>query len=140
MSLAYCITPFLTWLITGITKFIINSCKSGQFAFDLIGYGGFPSNHSAIVSSMVTLIAIQEGINNPALGAAMTLAFIVMLDANSLRRKIGEQAGTINKIARDHNIKIKPLREHLGHSVIEILAGIMVGVTTAWFVHVMLAI
>ena len=56
MDLSYALTPFLAWLVAGVSKFIINSIKAKQLAFGLIGYGGLPSNHSAIVSSMATLI------------------------------------------------------------------------------------
>jgi hypothetical protein len=56
-----------------------------------VGNGGFPSNHSAVVSSMATLIALREGIGHPAFGVAVTLAFIVMIDANSLRQHVGRR-------------------------------------------------
>jgi len=81
-----------------VSKFIINSIKAKQFAFDLIGYGGLPSNHNAIVSSMAALIALKEGIGHPAFGVAVTLAFIVMLDAKSLWRQVGKHAVVINKL------------------------------------------
>ena len=57
---SYLITPFLAWLVAGCLKFLINSIKAKQLAFGLIGYGGLPSNHSAIVSSMAALIAFKE--------------------------------------------------------------------------------
>jgi acid phosphatase family membrane protein YuiD len=95
---SYVLTPFLAWLVAGILKFLINSFKARRLAFDLIGYGGLPSNHSAIVSSMATLIALKEGINTPAFGVAIALAFIVILDASSLRRQVGKHAAAINKL------------------------------------------
>ena len=88
MDFSYALTPFLAWLVAGVSKFVINSIKAKQLAFGLIGYGGLPSNHSAIVSSMAALIALKEGVGHPAFGVAITLAFIVMLDANSLRRQV----------------------------------------------------
>ena len=99
MDASYALTPLLAWLVAGVTKFILNSIKARQWAFGLIGYGGLPSNHSAIVSSMAALIALKEGIGHPAFGVAITLAFIVMLDANSLRRQVGKHAEAINKLA-----------------------------------------
>lgn len=130
MDFSYALTPLLAWLIAGISKFIINSVKTRQLAFSLIGYGGLPSNHSAIVSSMTALIAFKEGIRHPAFGVALTLAFIVMLDANSLRRQVGKHAAAINKLAAaaaDH----QPLRERMGHTRLEIAAGIVVGIAVA---------
>ncbi|AVK08387.1 MULTISPECIES: divergent PAP2 family protein [Pseudomonas aeruginosa group] len=133
---SYLITPFLAWLVAGSCKFVINSLKAGKPAFGLIGYGGLPSNHSAIVGSMAALIALREGIGHPAFGVAVTLAFIVVLDANSLRRQIGLQARAINEL-RDSREK-GALRERMGHSRTEILAGLLVGSLVAWLVVLVL--
>ena len=127
----YLITPFAAWLVAGITKFIVNSIKAKQLAFGLIGYGGLPSNHSAIVSSMVFLIAFKEGIASPAFGVAITLAFIVLLDANSLRQQVGKHAKAINLLNKTNSTE-KPLRERMGHTRVEILAGIIVGGLVAY--------
>ena len=133
----YLLTPFLAWLFTGILKFLVNSFKARRFAFDLIGYGGFPSNHSAIVSSMVALIALKEGINSAPFGVAVTLAFIVILDASSLRRQVGKHATDINKLNFSSGTNSVVLRERMGHSRMEIFAGmvvgLMVGTSTALF-------
>ena len=138
MDLSYALTPFLAWLIAGVSKFITNSIKAKQLAFGLIGYGGLPSNHSAIVSSMAALIALKEGIGHPAFGVAVTLAFIVMLDANSLRRQVGKHAEAINKLvagASEH----QALRERMGHTRLEIVAGIAVGIAVAAAVNTILS-
>lgn len=130
MDYSYALTPFLAWLVAGILKFMINSIKAKQLAFGLIGYGGLPSNHSAIVSSMAALIAFKENIGHPAFGVAISLAFIVMLDANSLRRQVGKHAVAINRLAsstKDH----VTLRERMGHTRIEIATGILVGIGVA---------
>lgn len=133
---AYLITPILAWLVAGVLKFLVNSIRVRRFAFDLIGYGGFPSNHSAIVSSMAALIAFKDGINSPAFGVAITLAFIVILDASSLRRQVGKQAAEINKLNHISNVNSVPLRERMGHSRIEILAGILVGIAVGYFASI----
>ncbi|MBY4595925.1 divergent PAP2 family protein [bacterium BD-1] len=134
MDYSYALTPFLTWLVAGLLKFLVNSIKSDRL---LVGYGGLPSNHSAMVTSMAMLIALKEGIGHPAFGVALTLAFIVMLDAYSLRRQVGKHAVAINKMAvssADH----QALRERMGHTGLEILAGVVVGVTVAAAVNAIL--
>lgn len=130
---SYLITPFLAWLVAGCLKFLINSIKAKQLAFGLIGYGGMPSNHSAIVSSMVALIGFKEGVGVPAFGVALTLAFIVMLDANSLRRAVGKHAVEINKLAKN-DPEYQLLRERMGHTKFEILGGVAVGFLVGYFV------
>lgn len=129
---SYLLTPFLAWLIAGVLKFLINSFKAHRLAFDLIGYGGLPSNHSAIVSSMATLIALKEGINSSAFGVAIALAFIVILDASSLRKQVGKHAAAINKFNSLTTNSPLLLRERMGHTRIEILAGVITGSAVAY--------
>ena len=138
MDFSYALTPFLAWLVAGVLKFIINSIKARQFAFGLIGYGGLPSNHSAIVSSMAALIALKEGIGHPAFGVAITVAFIVMLDAHSLRGQVGKHAELINQLSAG-TFNHLSLRERMGHTRLEIAAGIAVGIAVAAAVNIILA-
>ncbi|MGE8319656.1 MAG: divergent PAP2 family protein [Comamonas sp.] len=133
MDLSYLLTPFLAWLAAGSLKFAINSLRAGQPAFGLIGYGGMPSNHSAIVSSMAVLIGLKHGISHPAFGVAVALAFVVILDAASLRRQVGRHAAAINRLNHGHG-DAPPLRERMGHTRWEILGGIATGALVAWLV------
>ena len=132
MDISYVVTPFVAWLLAGSLKFLINSLKLKQWAWDKIGYGGLPSNHSAIVSSAAALIAFKEGYHHPAFVVAVSLAFIVLLDANSLRRQIGQHAQEINKLSEN---KDNILRERLGHSKLELIAGVAVGILAAWVIN-----
>ena len=83
------------------------------------------------------LIALREGMGHPAFGVAVTLAFIVMLDASSLRRQVGRQAEAINALARrqGHDAQDTRLRERMGHTRLEIAAGILVGIAVAALVN-----
>ncbi len=134
MDIAYLATPLITWIVVGPLKFLINSIRTRQWAFGLIGNGGFPSNHSAVVTSMATLIALREGIGEPAFGVAVTLAFIVIIDANSLRQHVGKHAATLNRLAAGdsaHGL----LRERMGHTLLEIGGGICTGILLAFVIH-----
>jgi acid phosphatase family membrane protein YuiD len=135
MDLAYLVTPLITWITVGPIKFLINSIKARQWAFNLVGNGGFPSNHSAVVSSMATLIALREGIGHPAFGVAVTLCFIVIIDANSLRQHVGRQAAAINRLAAGQGGEAKRLRERMGHTVVEICGGLATGVAIGHLVY-----
>lgn len=137
MDLSYLITPLLAWLVAGSLKFAINIWRAGRGAVALIGYGGMPSNHSCIVSSMAVLIALREGIAHPAFGVALTLAFIVIMDAASLRRQVGLHASAINRLSATD--APAGLRERMGHSRAEIAGGILtgcaVGAAVYWLAH-----
>jgi acid phosphatase family membrane protein YuiD len=133
-SWVYLATPFAAWLTAGVLKFAINSLRARQLAFGQIGYGGLPSNHSAIVASMACLIALREGVAHPAFGVALTLAFIVVLDAASLRRQIGRHAQALNRLQAQAP-RADRLRERMGHTRLEIAAGLVTGIAVAWLVQ-----
>lgn len=125
MTIAYIITPFVAWLIAGGLKFVINSIRARKLAFGLVGYGGLPSNHASIVTSAAAVIAVREGLDSPILAVAVALAFIVLLDAKSLRGQVGKHAIAINALSTDAGRPV--LRERIGHSRVELAAGVFVG-------------
>ena len=125
------VTPLLAWLAAGSLKFVINSLRARRLAFDLIGYGGLPSTHTTVVVSMASLVAFREGVDGPAFGIALTFAFIVILDAVSLRRRIGDHAAAINRLDRGAGGGAA-LRERIGHTPLEVAAGTLLGVLLGW--------
>ncbi len=131
MKWIYILTPFSAWVIAGGVKFLINSIKSRQLAFHQIGYGGMPSSHSAIVCSVAAMTAFREGVESSVFVVALTLAFIVMMDAMDLRRKIGQHAERLNLLSSD----LPKLRERVGHTPVEVLAGVLTGIVTATLIH-----
>lgn len=76
------------------------------------------------------MVAFREGLNTPFFGVAVTLGFIVVLDAASLRKQIGRHAERINQMSVNHSAKA--LRERVGHSPLEIAAGLLVGALVGW--------
>lgn len=137
MEIIYLVTPVLTWMVVGPIKFLISSVRYRRWAFDLVGNGGFPSNHSAVVSSMATLIALREGMGHPAFGVAVTLAFIVMIDANSLRQHVGRHAVTLNRL-HDGKQDYVILRERMGHTRVEIAGGVLTGIGMGFLIYTVL--
>lgn len=135
MTLGFLILPFLVWLIIGCTKFFVNCIRAKRLAFDLIGYGGFPSNHSAIVSSVCIFVGLNAGLESAAFGVAITLAFIVIMDAMSLRNQVGKQAQVINQLLVEQG-RDPVLRERVGHRIEEVAAGIVLGggIAVLWYI------
>ena len=100
--------------------------------------GGMPSSHSAMVSALATSTGIQAGWNSPLFAVAAIFAAVVMYDAAGVRRAAGMQAEVLNKIIDDlyqgRPIRFERLKELLGHSPIEVLAGALLGISlAAWF-------
>ncbi|OON63708.1 acid phosphatase [Massilia sp. KIM] len=137
MEFIYLVTPVLTWMVVGPIKFLITSARQRRWAFNLVGNGGFPSNHSSVVTSMATLIALREGMGHPAFGVAVTLAFIVMIDANSLRQHVGRHAVAINRL-HEGKTDYVILRERMGHTLVEIGGGIATGIGMGFLINAVL--
>jgi len=134
MNLGYLLLPFVAWFTAGSVKFIVNSVRHRSLAFAQIGYGGFPSNHSTIVSSVVTLIGLQEGITHPAFGVSLAVAFIVIMDAISLRREVGLHATILNKLKGSEGTE---LRQSIGHTRLEVFSGVCLGVALGFLVYLL---
>ena len=132
MDLAYPLTPLVAWFVAGSAKFAINSLRARQAAFGLVGYGGMPSNHTSIVTSAAVLVGLREGLDHPAVAVAVALVMIVVIDARSLRIKVGQHAAAINQLRADGE---PPLRERMGHSRAEIAGGVVTGSIVAATMH-----
>ena len=135
MSYAYLIAPFFACLVCGNEESVVNSHGESSRAFALIGYDGLPDNHATIVTSMLVLVGLREGVDHPAFGVALSTAFIVLLDATSLRRQIGLHAQHLNRLNTTGQAGESLLRERIGHSRAEVLVGLAVGAFIAALVH-----
>ncbi len=96
-----------------------------------------PSSHSAMVVSLATGIAIRDGSGSNLFALALALAVIVMYDAAGVRRAASIQARILNQIIDElfqgHPISETRLRELLGHTPIEVLAGAALGGIISWW-------
>ena len=94
-----------------------------------------PSAHSALVTALALAVGLTEGFDEPGAMIAVGLARITMADAVSIRRAAGEHAKLLNRIAERLNagerFEARRLRERLGHSRREVVAGIVFGALVA---------
>jgi acid phosphatase family membrane protein YuiD len=132
---AYALSPLLAYVVAGALKFLVNCIRLRKLATAQIGLGGFPSTHTAIVSSVLALVAVREGISDAAFGVALALTVVVVIDAVDLRRKVGRHASAINVLLRASARADEPLRERTGHSLVEVLGGFAVGALSALASH-----
>ena len=102
--------------------------------------GGMPSAHSASVCGLATTIGLQTGFSSPLFGVALGFACVVMFDAQSVRLAAGRQARVLNQIFdslfKEHHLPQQKLRELLGHTRVEVFAGMATGICTALVIHV----
>lgn len=126
-----------TWIITQAIKVIIGVIKEKKFNFRwFVGTGGMPSSHSATVSALAALVGLSCGFDSAIFVVTLLFAVIVIADAQGFRRATGKQAEILNKILDDiywkKRIQEDRLKELLGHTPVEVLAGIACGITIAF--------
>lgn len=129
----YVIVPFIVWFGIQIFKVITDLIKTKKIDFKrIMGAGGMPSSHSAVVTSLATLIGKYEGFETPIFGIAVIFAFIVMYDAAGVRRAAGKQAKILNKLIETPGLTglqvSEKLVEVLGHTPMQVIVGAIVGI------------
>lgn len=129
----YLITPFLVWFFIQLFKVIWDLATTKKFNFKrILGAGGMPSSHSAVVMTLAVLIGKAHGFNSAIFAMAVIFAFVVMYDAAGIRRAAGKQASLLNKIVETPGLTgvevSERLVEVLGHTPIQVLVGAIIGV------------
>ncbi len=131
----YIIIPLVCAIVSQVIKFIIESFKNSEIDLErlLDGAGGMPSSHSALVASLTTVLALNEGITSPVFAVSLIFAFVVIYDAMGVRYETGKQAVIINQLTKKMNFKkqFQQLKEKVGHKPIEVLFGTLLGIGLA---------
>lgn len=129
----YIYVPFLLWFFIQCFKVVWDLVKTKRFNFKrVLGAGGMPSSHSAVVCSLATLVGKNMGFSSAEFGIAFILAIIVMYDAAGVRRAAGKQAKLLNKIVATPGLSALQVQEKLvevlGHTPLEVIVGAIIGV------------
>ena len=129
----YIYIPFFLWFAIQTFKVIYDLVTTKKFNFKrIMGAGGMPSSHSAIVTGLATLIGKYEGVDTPIFALALIGAFVVMYDACGVRRAAGKQAALLNKIVETPGLSgvqvSERLVEVLGHTPTQVVVGALIGV------------
>lgn len=132
------ISAFLAFAVGQFLKLFTTWFKEKRWdSKRMLGSGGMPSSHSATVTALAAAIVIQEGTGGSAFALAVVLACIVMYDASGVRLHAGRQAELLNQIVcelpPEHPVSsVKPLRDSLGHTPLQVVAGAILGCTVAY--------
>ena len=129
----FILVPISTWFFIQLFKLIYDLVKTRKFNFKrILGAGGMPSSHSAVVTSLATLVGKYEGTDTTQFAIALIFACVVMYDATGVRRAAGKQAKVLNKIIETPGLtKVEmseKLVEALGHTPIQVFVGAVIGV------------
>lgn len=129
----YIYIPFLLWFSIQLFKVIWDLVTTKKFNFKrIMGAGGMPSSHSAVVAGLATLIGKYEGVNSSIFAVSLIMAFVVMYDACGVRRAAGKQAELLNKLIETPGLTSlqvsEKLVEVLGHTPVQVFVGALIGV------------
>ncbi len=135
------VAGLIAWGIAQIIKVPLEFLHTHQWNWSLLfRAGGMPSSHSALVSSVSIAIGLFDGFDSSLFALSTALAMIVIYDATGIRRQAGKHAELINAMIRDlasgHPMKEEQLKEVLGHTPLEALGGMLLGILVAqvvWF-------
>ena len=139
----FLMTAVSSWTIAQVLKAILNAIVNKKFTLErLFGDGGMPSGHSATVTSLAVFCALMHGTGSHEFAVAAILAIIVCHDAMGVRHETGKQAVLLNEIIEafeklkvEHKLPAVELKEFVGHTPLQVAAGIALGTLDALFMY-----
>ena len=141
------ISAVCSWLVAQILKGFTGVFKLKKFTLTefFFGTGGMPSSHTAAVCGLATAAAVRFGFASFELAISGVLAMIVMRDAMGMRREVGRHAKALNEIfeelakaKNDPEMTHKALGELVGHTPLQVFAGVFVGIGSALLLNLVL--
>jgi uncharacterized protein len=130
------IAAVTAWAIATVLKVPIEYFQTHRWNWSLlVQAGGMPSSHSALIVGITHATGLSVGFGSPLFALAFAMAMIVVYDATGIRRQAGKHAELINAMINDlaagNPLKEEQLREVLGHTPLEALGGILLGIIVA---------
>jgi acid phosphatase family membrane protein YuiD len=128
--------PALSWALAQLIKIVVDSIQHRRLDIRrFASAGGMPSSHTALVLSLTTVVGARRGLDSAEFAICAVFSSVVMYDATGVRRAAGRQARVINRIIDDlvhqEGIKEERLRELIGHTPVEVIAGGLLGILVA---------
>jgi len=130
------IAGLIAWLMAQVIKLPLNYFYTRKWNWALLlTTGGMPSSHSSLMTATVFAIGLYHGFDNPIFALGVAITMIVTYDAAGVRRQAGIHAQRINvlfgELLTGHPVSERDLREVLGHTPLEVMGGILLGLIIA---------
>lgn len=130
------LTGLSAWALAQIIKIPLDYLRTRRWNWALLfTTGGMPSSHSSLMTATTHAIGLEAGFSSPIFAMAVAITMIVIYDAANVRRQAGIHAQRINvifdELLRGHPINERDLREVLGHTPLEVVGGILLGLAVA---------
>ena len=141
----FLITGVSSWFMAQVLKTIIYMIINRKLDWGrMVGDGGMPSGHSATVTSVATLAGLVCGTGSFEFAISFVLAIIVCHDATGVRRETEKQAVLIDELVKafaelsEEKLPEVKLKKFVGHTPVQVLAGITLGVANAVLMYFLL--
>lgn len=136
---SYFWSAFCGWTVAQFTKMLCGLFRTRRLDFSyMVSTGGMPSAHSALASGLATAMGLKEGFGSPIFVLTLAVALMVMFDASTVRRAAGLQARLLNEIIdelfKEHHLSERKLKELLGHTRLEVVMGMIIGILVGMLV------
>ena len=133
-------TTVAAWVIAQSVKVLLGVLRERRFNFRwFVGTGGMPSSHAAGVSALSTSIGVAYGFDSALFAVTLVFTLVVLFDAQGVRFSTGKMAEVLNKMLDDiywkKRLDDKQLKEFLGHTPIEVFAGIALGIIVSLLLY-----
>jgi acid phosphatase family membrane protein YuiD len=130
------IAGMVAWGLAQIIKIPLDFVRTRRWNWALLfTTGGMPSSHSSLMTASTLAIGYYYGFDHPVFALGVAITMIVTYDAAGVRHQAGIHAQRINvlftELLRGHPINERDLREVLGHTPLEVLGGILLGLVVA---------
>lgn len=130
------IAALVSWFLGQALKVPVEYLLKRQWNWALwFSSGGMPSSHSSLMVATTLSVGLYHGFDNPLFAIAFAISMIVVYDATGVRREAGFHAQKINllieELFRGQRIPQAQLKEVLGHTPREVIAGILLGTAVA---------
>lgn len=133
MGIWILILAVAAWAIAQIIKMMVPLCREQRLDLErALGSGGMPSSHSAFVCACASATGALCGWASALFAISVVIAIIVMYDAANIRQEAGEHAKILNHMMEQWAEGEMPsetqLKELLGHTPIQVVAGAALGI------------
>jgi acid phosphatase family membrane protein YuiD len=130
------LASLIAWGMATTLKLPIEYSRTRRWNWVLVFRpGGMPSSHSALVAAAAHGVGLTAGFDSPIFALGVVIAMVVIYDAMGIRRQAGRHAQIINAIIRSlvegHPLRQQQLGEVLGHSPLEAIIGMALGIVVA---------
>jgi acid phosphatase family membrane protein YuiD len=125
-------------LAAQVLKPFVDALRTRRFnPLRILDTGGMPSSHTAVVTALTIGVGVYQGVASPLFAVSLIMGLYFVFEATGLRQEVGNQARVLNEIMErltvrhEHRVEPEELRELIGHTWIEVVAGLAVGAVVA---------